>query len=86
VIVQPKHKLLSLAAVLLGADPSVLPALLAELPSPTFPPALLNPETSNLTPKCHPYTGNLNRETSGDSKNALLHCGGVWDQAAAYFE
>ncbi len=35
-IVQPKHKLLFLAAVLLGADPCAVPALLAELPSPTF--------------------------------------------------
>lgn len=48
VIVQPEHKLLFLAAVLLGADPFALPALLAELPSPTFPQALINPETSSL--------------------------------------
>ena len=25
--------------------------------------------------KCHSYTRNLNSETSGDSKNAFLHCG-----------
>ncbi len=39
--------------------------------------ALFNPETSILFQKRHPYTGNLNRETSGDSKNAFLHCGDV---------
>ena len=39
--------------------------------------ALLNPETSILLQKRHPYTGNLNRETSGDSKNAFLHWGDV---------
>ncbi len=27
--------------------------------------------------KCHPYTGSLISETSGDSKNAFLHCGDV---------
>ena len=27
--------------------------------------------------KRHPYTGNVNSETSGDSKNAFLHCGDV---------
>ncbi len=27
--------------------------------------------------KHHPYTGNLNRETSGDSTNAFVHCGDV---------
>lgn len=27
--------------------------------------------------ECHPYTGNLNSEKSGDSTNALLHCGDV---------
>jgi len=36
--------------------------------------ALLNPETSISIQKRHPYTGNLNLETSGDSKNAFLHC------------
>ncbi len=30
--------------------------------------ALFNPETSILIQKRHPYTGNLNSETSGDSK------------------
>lgn len=74
-IVQPRHKLLSLAAVLLGADPSVLPALLAELPSPTFPQALLS--TSYTIQKHHPYIGNLSRGTSGDGRTVLLHCGCV---------
>ena len=69
-IVQPEHKLLFLAAVLLGADPFALLALLAELPLPTFPQALINPETSSL----HWF---LNRETSGDGKTGLLHCGNV---------
>ena len=41
--------------------------------SPRSPLALFNPETSILIQKRHPYTGNLNRETSGDSKNAFLH-------------
>ncbi len=41
--------------------------------------ALFNPETSILIQKRHPYTGNLNRELSGDSKNAFLHCGDVLD-------
>ncbi len=27
--------------------------------------------------KRHPYTGNLNSETSEDSENAFLHCGDV---------
>ena len=27
--------------------------------------------------KRHPHTGNLNRETSGDSKLVFLHCGGI---------
>ena len=26
---------------------------------------------------CHLYTASLNSDTSGDSKNALLHCGDV---------
>ncbi len=30
-----------------------------------------------LTQKRYPYTGNLNPETSGDRKNAFLHCGDV---------
>ncbi len=41
--------------------------------------ALFNPETSISIQKRHPYTGNLNSETSGDSKNAFLHCGDVSD-------
>ncbi len=39
--------------------------------------ALFNPETSVLIQKHHPYTGILNSETSGDSKNEFLHCGDV---------
>ena len=39
--------------------------------------AHFNPKTFNLIQKCHPYTGNLNRETSGDSKDVFLHCGDV---------
>jgi hypothetical protein len=39
-----------------------------------FHAALSNPETSTAR---HPYTGNLNAETSGDSKDAFLHCGDV---------
>ena len=39
--------------------------------------ALFNSETSVSIQKRHPYTGNLNSETSGDSKNACLHCGDV---------
>ncbi len=38
-------------------------------------PALFNPEMSILIQKCDPYTGNLERETSGDSTNAFLHWG-----------
>ncbi len=37
--------------------------------------ALFNPKTSILIQKCDPYTGNLNSEMSGDSKNAFQHCG-----------
>ena len=39
--------------------------------------ALFNLETSILIQKSHPYTGNLNTETSGDSENTFLHCGDV---------
>ena len=39
--------------------------------------ALFDPKTSILIQKRHPYTENLNSETSGDSKNAFLHCGDV---------
>jgi len=41
--------------------------------------ALFNPEPSILIQKRHPYTGNLNSETCGDSKNVFLHCGDVLD-------
>jgi len=37
--------------------------------------ALFNPKTSILIQKRHPYTGNLNSEMPGDSKNAFLHYG-----------
>ncbi len=39
--------------------------------------ALFNPKTSKKFQKHHPHTGNLNRETSGDSENAFLLCGDV---------
>ena len=37
--------------------------------------ALINPEMS--IQKRHPYTGNFNSESLGDSNNAFLHCGDV---------
>ena len=43
--------------------------------------ALSNPKTSILIQKRHPYTGNLNSETCGDSQKTCLHCGdvlGMW--------
>ena len=40
--------------------------------------ALSNAEKSILIQKRHPYPGNLNTETSGDSKSAILHCGDVF--------
>ncbi len=39
--------------------------------------ALFNPETPILIQERHPYTGNLNSGTFGDSKNAFLHFGDV---------
>ena len=42
-----------------------------------FQTTLFNPETCISILKRHPFTGNLNRETSGDSKHAFLHCGDV---------
>ncbi len=39
--------------------------------------ALPNPKMPILSQKRDPYTGNLNSETPGDSKNAFLHCGDV---------
>ena len=36
-----------------------------------------NAKMSMSIQKRHPYTGILNSETSGDSKNAFLHCGDV---------
>ncbi len=36
-----------------------------------LPLALFNPKTSNVIQKRHPYTGNLNSQTSGDSKNVF---------------
>ena len=44
------------------------------------PTALRNPKMSNLIQKCHPYTGNLTGEMSGDSKDVFLHCGDVLAQ------
>jgi len=46
--------------------------------------ALLNPNTSILTQKHHPCTGSLNSKTSGDSKNAFLHCGDVLGTCRVY--
>ncbi len=43
---------------------------------------LFNPETCILIQKRHAYTANLNSETSGDSKDAFLHCGDVLGCAA----
>ena len=37
--------------------------------------ALFNPKTSILLQERHPYTGNLNSEMRGDSKNAYRHRG-----------
>ncbi len=42
-------------------------------------PALFNDRKSTLVQKHHPYTGNLNSETPGDSNNAFLHWGDVLD-------
>ena len=42
--------------------------------------ALSNPKTSISFQKRHYYTGNVNSETSGESRNALLHCGDVLAQ------
>ncbi len=39
--------------------------------------ALFNPETLVLIQKRHPYRGNLNSETPGDSKTRFLHWGDV---------
>ncbi len=39
--------------------------------------AVFNPKTSIFIQRRHPYTGDLNSETSGDSKNTFLHCGDV---------
>ncbi len=39
--------------------------------------AHVNPKVSILVQTCHLYTGKLNSEMSGDSKNALLNCGDV---------
>ncbi len=42
--------------------------------------ALFNPKMSVVIQKRHFYTGNLNSETLGDSKNTLLHWGDVSGQ------
>ena len=39
--------------------------------------ALFNSKTSIVIQKRHPYTENLNSETSVDSKYAFSHCGDV---------
>ena len=39
--------------------------------------ACFNRKTSILIQKHHPYTGDLNREASGDCKCVFLHCGDV---------
>ncbi len=36
--------------------------------------SLSNSGTSVLIQTCHPYTGDLSSEMSGDSKNVFLHC------------
>ncbi len=40
-------------------------------------PDLFIPDMSILIQKCHPYTGDLNLETPGDSNDAFLHRGDV---------
>ena len=40
--------------------------------------ALLDPKTTALIQKRHPYTGKLNSETPGNSQNAFLRCGHVF--------
>ena len=54
------------------------------MPRPTliYDDALLNPETSILIQKRHPYTRNVNSETLRDSKNAFLHWGDVFRSSA----
>ncbi len=42
---------------------------------------LLSIPTAILIQRCHPYTGNLNSETPGDSENAFLHWGDVHEQS-----
>jgi hypothetical protein len=39
--------------------------------------ALFNPKTSILFQIRHPYTGSVNSEKPGDSKNVVLHCENV---------
>jgi len=48
-----------------------------KLPSSHTTIALFNPETSILIQKLSFYSGNLNSETPGDSKNAFLRWGDV---------
>ena len=43
--------------------------------------AVFNPQQCILNQKRHPYTGNLNSEMLGDSKNAFLHWGDVSGKA-----
>lgn len=44
--------------------------------------ALLDPDMSVLIQRHHSYTRVLNSETSGDSKNTVLHCGDVSDRVS----
>ena len=46
--------------------------------------ALFNPEPAVLIQKRHPYTGDLNSETPGDSTNAFLHWGYVLGMSDIY--
>ncbi len=58
------------------ADPACLVGLIVPLAT-LEKEALSNPKTSISIQKRPPYTGNLNSETSGHSKNAFLRCGDV---------
>ncbi len=86
--INPRHPLIQQVKDKFEADPENGPNALAKILYETAllesgfqvsggTPALFNPETSILIQKRHPYTGNLNSETPGDSKNAFLHWGDV---------
>ncbi len=57
--------------------PLLLPDNRTPLQATSYVQALSNPKTPILIQNCHPYTGTLDRETSGDNINAFLHCGYV---------